>query len=137
MALTHLLDTSVFCQPIKPAPLASVQSRWTVLGDEALAVSVICEAELLYGLELRGSTKLNAQYEHLLKHRLKSLPVDASVAAAFAHMKSWAKKHGHAASDFDFLIAATAKAHGLVLATLNHRHFQWIEGLGVEDWTKG
>lgn len=55
MALTHLLDTSVFCQPIKPAPLSSVQSRWTALGDEALAVSVVCEAELLYGLELRAS----------------------------------------------------------------------------------
>jgi predicted nucleic acid-binding protein len=136
MALTHLLDTSVFCQPIKPTPLSSVQSRWTALGDEALAVSVICEAELLYGLELRGSTKLAAQYEHLLKNRLASLPVDASVAVAFARLKSWAKRKGHSASDFDFLIAATAKAHGLVLATLNYRHFQWIEGLAVEDWTK-
>ncbi len=136
MSLTHLLDTSVFCQPIKPAPLSSVQNRWTVLGDEALAVSVICEAELLYGLELRGPSKLNVHYEHLLKNRLRSLSVDSSVAVAFAHMKSWTKKKGHSASDFDLLIAATAKAHGLVLATLNYRHFQWIEGLAVEDWTK-
>ena len=136
MALTHLLDTSVFCQPIKPAPLSSVQSRWTALGDEALAVSVVCEAELLYGLELRASAKLDAQYGHLLKNRLQSLPVDSAVAIAFARLKSWAKKQGHSAADFDFLIAATAKAHGLVLATLNYRHFQWMEGLAVEDWTK-
>jgi predicted nucleic acid-binding protein len=38
-------------------------------------------------------------------------------------------------SDFDFLIAATAKAHGLVLATINVRHFKGIDGLAVEDWT--
>jgi predicted nucleic acid-binding protein len=33
------------------------------------------------------------------------------------------------------LIAATAKAHGLVLATVNVRHFQRLEGLAVEDWS--
>ena len=136
MAITHLLDTSVYCQPIKPFPLSSVQTRWTSLGDEALAVSVVCEAELLYGLELKGSSKLTAHYESLLKDRLKSLPVDASVAIAFARLKSWAKRKGHSCSDFDFLIAATAKAHGLVLATVNYRHFQWIEGLAVEDWSQ-
>ena len=101
-----------------------------------MAVSTICEAELLYGLELKGSAKLNAHYQHLLKDRLKLLPVDAEVALGFARLKAWAKRKGHSGSDFDFLIAATAKANGLILATLNHRHFQWIEGLAVEDWTQ-
>jgi predicted nucleic acid-binding protein len=41
---------------------------------------------------------------------------------------------GPTASDFDFLIAATAKAHGLILATVNIRHFKSIAGLAVEDW---
>ena len=133
---THLLDTSVYCQPVKPVPLVSVQNRWTILGDERLAVSTICEAELLYGLELKGSAKLNAHYNHLLKDRLRLLPVDAEVARVFARLKAWAKRKGHSCSDFDFLIAATAKANNLTLATLNIRHFQWIEGLAVEDWSQ-
>ncbi len=136
MALTHLLDTSVYCQPLQPKPLPSVQSRWRALGDEALAISAVCEAELLYGLELKQSRKLVAQYQALLKNRLHLLPVDAAVAGSFSQIKAAAKQKGQARSDFDFLIAATAKAHALILVTLNYRHFAGIEGLAVEDWSK-
>ena len=136
MALSHLLDTSVYCQPLKPRPLPPVQSRWRALGDEAVAISAVGGAELLYGLELKPSRKLNAQYEALLKGRLHLFPVDASVARCFAQIKAAAKRQGRACPDLDFLIAATAKAHGLILATLNYRHFAGIEGLAVEDWSK-
>ena len=136
MALSHLLDTSVYCQPLKPKPLPSVQSRWRALDDEAVAISAVGEAELLYGLELKQSRKLHAQYEALLKGRLHLFPVDAAVARCFAQIKAAAKRQGNACPDLDFLIAATAKAHGLILATLNYRHFAGIEGLAVEDWSK-
>jgi len=36
----------------------------------------------------------------------------------------------------DLLIAATAKSSGLVLATLDRRHFEGLEGLAVEDWSR-
>ena len=132
--LSHLLDTSVFCQPIKPKPLPSVERRWRALGDAALAVSVIGEAEVLYGLELKQSPKLSALYERLLKSRLRVLAVDTAVAATFSQIKAACRNKGFAASDFDCLIAATAKTHGLILATLNARHFSGIEGLALEDW---
>jgi predicted nucleic acid-binding protein len=111
-----------------------VQRRWTVLGDEQLATSIICEAELLYGLELKQSARLQKEYESILKGRLRVFPVDAAVAASFASMKATARRRGRLVSDFDLLIAATAKAHGLVLATLNTRHFAGIDGLAVENW---
>ena len=63
---THLLDTSVYCQPLKPKPLPSVERRWRDLGDAALAISAICEAELLYGLEWKQSARLHAQYDRLV-----------------------------------------------------------------------
>lgn len=136
MALSHILDTSVYCQPLKPRPLASVERRWQALGDEAVAISAVCEAELLYGLELKQSSRLRAQYEALLKDRLPVLAIDARVAQTFAQIKAASRRKGLAYPDFDFLIAATAKAHGLVLATLNYRHFAGIEGVAVEDWSK-
>lgn len=135
MPLTHLLDTSVYCQPLKPKPLAGVEHRWQRLGDEALATSAVCEAELRYGLELKRSARLDAVYHALLENRLTLLAVDGPVANVFGQIKAAARKKGLGASDFDFLIAATAKAHGLVLATLNVRHFDQIEGLAVEDWS--
>ncbi len=133
---SHLLDTSVYCQPIKPKPLPSVQRRWRDLGDEALAISALCKAEFLYGLELKQSARLQAQYDQLLANRLQLLSVDTAVAKTFSQIKAASRKKGFIASDFDFLIAATAKTHGLVLATLNLRHFNGIEGLAVEDWSK-
>jgi predicted nucleic acid-binding protein len=136
VALSHLLDTSVYCQPIKPKPLAPVRERWTALGDDPLAVSAICEAEVLYGLELKKSGKLETLYNNLLKDRLRVLPVDSGVAKHFASLKAWAKANGRSPSDFDLLIAATAKAHKLILATLNVRHFQGFPGLLAEDWTQ-
>ena len=136
MALSHLLDGSVYCQPIKPKPLVPVRERWIALGDDALAVSAICEAEVLYGLELKKSAKLGALYDGLLKERLRVLPVDSGVAKHFASLKAWTKVNGRSPTDFDLLIAATARAHGLALATLNARHFQGLPGLAVEDWSQ-
>lgn len=132
---SHLLDTSVYCQPIKPKPLLSVERRWRALGDAALAISVIVEAEVLYGLELKRSPRLDSLYDELLRDRLEVLPVDSSVARSFGRMKAACRKRGFAASDFDLLIAATARTSGLILATLNRRHFEGIEGLAVEDWS--
>ena len=102
-----------------------------------MATSIICEAELLYGLALKQSARLDSLFEHLLKNRLVVLPVDAAVAQSFASIKAAAREKGLSSSDFDFLIAATARAHGLLLATLNVRHFRGIEGLAVEDWSSG
>jgi predicted nucleic acid-binding protein len=75
-------------------------------------------------------------YEHLLENRLQILVVDSAVAKTFSGMKATCRRKGFGASDFDLLIPATAKAHGLILATLNPRHFIGIEGLAVEDWSR-
>jgi predicted nucleic acid-binding protein len=134
MPISHLLDTSVYCQPLKPRPLPSVEQRWRALGDSAIATSIICEAELLYGLEWKKSGRLQSSYDQLLKNRVPVFPVDIAVAKAFSVIKATCRTKGASASDFDFLIAATAKAHGLILATLNVRHFQSIEGIAFENW---
>lgn len=136
MAISHLLDTSVYSQPLKPRPLSTVENRWRALGDEVLAISAICEAEVLYGLDLKQSPQLRAKYDALLRARLPVLTVDSVVAETFAKMKAAGKRAGRVCADFDFLLAATAKVHGLILATLNSRHFRGIEGLAVEDWSK-
>lgn len=51
--ISHLLDTSVYSQRLRPRPLPSVVDRWRRLGDSSLAISCICEAELRYGLASR------------------------------------------------------------------------------------
>jgi tRNA(fMet)-specific endonuclease VapC len=135
MGLTHLLDTSVFCQPIKPRPLAPVIQGWEALGNDALAVSVLCQAEVLYGIASKASSRLQAAYEAVLKDRLTVFPVDEAEGQAYADMRASLEKAGKRVPDLDLLIAATAQTHDLIVATLNVRHFSLIPDLPVEDWS--
>jgi predicted nucleic acid-binding protein len=134
--LSYLLDTNIFSQWLKPKPLPHVIDRWEKAGDDRLAISVICEAEVLFGLELKQSANLNARYDTILKDRLKVLNVDSKVAKTYVELRSGVHRKGKPCAPFDLLIAATAKAHNLILATLNYRHFTSIEGLAVEDWSR-
>ena len=134
--VTHLIDTSIYCQPLKPQPLKSVIERWTKLGDEALSISVICEAELLYGLKWKNSRKLFSRYESFLKGRLEIYPVDEAVAKKFADIKVQQRKSGRMVADLDLLIASTAMVRKLSLVTLNVAHFSHIKRVRIEDWTQ-
>jgi len=133
---THLLDTSVFCQPLRPKPLPSVVRRWERLGDVNLATSVLVEAEVLYGVRLKRSPRLEEAYTALLRGRLLALPVDQEVADAYANLKARLRLQGRPLPDVDLLIAATGKVHALTIATLNPRHFAGLEGVTVEDWSR-
>ena len=132
---THLLDTSVYCQPIRRRPLASVEERWESLGDGRLCSSVICEAEIRQGLELARSGKLWKAYEEILEGRLPLLPVDAAVAHEYARLAAETQRRGKRRPALDLLVAATASAHRLVVATCNAKHFVGL-GVPVEDWSK-
>ena len=136
MPITHLLDTSVYCQPIKPRPCASVMQRWNSLADRRLSISAICEAEVLYGLELKQSNRLFLDFQRAIQNRLKIWPFSEIEAQTFSVLKSQQQRKGKMIADLDLLIAATAKTHNLILATLDTSHFTDLEGLAVEDWSK-
>jgi predicted nucleic acid-binding protein len=133
--ISHLLDTSVYSQRLRPKPVASAVDRWRRLGDSSLAISSVCEAELRYGLARKKSDRLWREYRDFLENRLVLLPVDKPVADLFGEIKCQMEIRGAPRADFDLLIAATALSHQLVLATLNARHFDAIPGLRVEDWS--
>ena len=135
MARTHLLDTSVYSQLIRPAIPATVATRWEAVGDAAMATAAICEAEVLYGLRKKGATRLQRDYEFILKGRYELLEVDAQVAAVYSELRVACEDAGYTVGDMDLLIAATAKTHHLTVATLNYRDFARIPGLAVEDWS--
>lgn len=63
------------------------------------------------------------------------LPYDEVVISAYAVATAWAVAHGHPLGQKehsnDAWIAATAVAHGIVLVTGNHRHFEGLPDLVV------
>lgn len=136
MSHTYLLDTSVYSQLIRPAMPQVVSARWQTVGNAAMVVSSICEAELLYGIRKRGSTRLQDSYDSIVKNRYPVLPVTSDVAATYADLRVECERLGSTVQDMDLLIAATAKTHNLTIATLNFSDFARIPGLAVEDWSQ-
>lgn len=140
MPVTHLLDTSVYSQPIRKKPVQVAMDRWQAIGDTAVITSVICEAEVLFGIQnekrRNGSTKIDERYATLLKGKCDLLPVDYAVAEAYANLRADCEKRGSPVADMDLLIAATAKANNLIVATLNTKDFEIIQGITVENWSQ-
>ncbi len=134
MSPTHLLDTSVFSQPIKDRPAEAVLARWEELGDRAVCTSAICLAEMKQGLEVRRSEKYWRRFNHLLADHYPILPFDEDTATTYARLAAELRSVGKPKPTIDLFIAASAKQHGLILATLNAKDFNGIPGLAVENW---
>ena len=135
MSFSHLLDTSVLSQPLKERPLRTVQRRWTPERSARFCTPAICQAELLRGLAERGSERLWRRYHEYLEGEVAVVPFDAGCAMAYGLVCAQLKEKGNRRDMADMLVAATAIAHGLVLATLNARHFADLDDLPVEDWS--
>lgn len=132
--MKYLLDTSVYAQPLKLKPSKVALERWQSVGFEETAVSAITEAEVLSGLYFHGGQQRFHYYQNSLRDRVRVLDVDAAVARLYARLKARQTRMELAVCETDLLIAATAKAHGLTVATLNWRAFGKIEGVTWEDW---
>lgn len=133
--ITHLLDTSIYSQPLRRQPHAAAVARWSRLGDARCATSRVCLAEVEAGLRAEQRTARLAKFQRLLLPRLPVLPADDGVWQTYADLKAHQLRRGLPVPDFDLLIAATAQRHHLILATLNVRNFSLIESLRVEDWS--
>jgi len=134
LGITHLLDTSVYSQPIKKIPLKTVTDRWKTIGDRNLCISIFCETELLQGLEMKKSNNLWNAYNFILKDSLPVIDFTMEAAKIYAKIQADCVKRGRTRPVFDLLIASTAIAKNLILATCNYKDFKDIPGLKVEDW---
>lgn len=128
-APAFLLDTNVVSELRKPRPHGGVVAWLQALDDAQLSVSAVTLGEIQAGIELtREQDPAKAQEIEAWLEQVAGaynvLPMDAAAFRAWARLM-------HRQSDTlyeDAMIAATAKVHGLVVATRNVADFQ---ALGV------
>ena len=67
------------------------------------------------------------------------LPFDDEAAAEYGKICAMLQRQRTpiGVMDMDMLIAAHAKAKGLIIVTNNVREFERVEGLGLENWVRG
>ncbi len=113
----YLLDTDITGYIVRGrSPSARMMLRQT-LEDARVGISVVTEAEILFGLELRPeASRLRASVERLLQ-AIEILDWNARAAAAYARIRAQLKLAGKPLAEMDLLIAAHAVALDAVLVS--------------------
>jgi predicted nucleic acid-binding protein len=120
----YLLDTNVVSELRRPKPHGGVLSWLKELRDEQLFLSVVTFGELQRGIErIRAQNRTKAEEIESWVERLTGtsqiLPMDAICFREWARLMEGKQEHLLE----DAMIAATARIHGLVVATRNDKDF--------------
>jgi hypothetical protein len=130
--VNYLVDADVLSEATKPAPAPQVL-EWLKKNDRELVVNPIILGELEYGILLLPSGQRRRRLTEWFESgaaNLNVVEVDSKTAAVWAKLLAELKRKGRAMPIKDSLIAASAKQHGLVVATRNIADFR-VAGVGI------
>jgi len=128
--MNFLLDTNVVSEATRPQPNAMVLDWIAAQNGESLFISAITLGELQRGALLLAAGKKRKALLRWIETGIKAtfagriLPVDALVMERWAQLESTTAKTGRRLPLIDSLLAATALAHDLTLATRNLADFR-------------
>ena len=124
--MKYLVDANVLSEPTKPAPNESVV-EWLRQNERELVVIPVILGELKYGILILPSSRRRKRLEEWFSagvQRLGVLDFDVKVAAEWSRLLARIKRRGKAMPIKDSLIAATALAYGLTMATRDVADFK-------------
>lgn len=127
-----MLDTNIVSDLVRN-PQGQVTRHIVEVGPEAVCVSIITAAELRYGCARKGSAKLLANVEAILRS-IQVLAFDVPADAEYGGIRAELEAAGKPIGPDDLLIAAHAYSLGAVLVTANTGEFSRVRGLQVENW---
>ena len=133
----YLLDTNVVSEVIRSAPPPRVGAFFIENDDLWLSSIVVHELEYSVQRMAQGQRRsgLQADLSRLIEeYEDRILPLERRGAAWAAQFRVQAQRSGRALELGDALIAGTAKAHDLAVATRNVADFQRLDVEVVNPW---
>ena len=115
---------------------AITQETLARLSDEGVAVSIIVVAEVYEGAFATSDPQRTLERMRELLGDFALLPITDQVVERFAQTRALLRQQGQLIPDMDLLLASTALAADLTLATRNLRHFTRIPGLHLYTRTQ-
>jgi tRNA(fMet)-specific endonuclease VapC len=131
VTVRYLLDTDTVSFAIRGMGRVKENILARVPGE--IAISVLTEAELWFGVKKLASRRLERSVEDFLSG-VEVLAFDRSAARDFGDLQAFLGARGRTIGIVDALLAAHARSHALSLVTHNRRHFDRVPRLAVEDW---
>ena len=128
--MKYLVDADVLSEPTRPEPDQRVV-RWLRRNEAELAISSIVLGELRFGILLLPPGRRRRRLEEWFAagvQQIRLLDFDQPTAMAWSELLTRLRKKGQAMPIKDSLIAASAMAHGLTIATRNLRDFRRTGG---------
>ena len=119
--MKYLLDANVLSEPTKSQASPSV-GRWLELHADECVAEVVVMAEIWRGIDALPGGKRKEALEAWFAQVRKALPTlgwGMDAAIEWGAMVNRVKRAGFTVGITDAMIAATAKAHGLTVATRN------------------
>jgi tRNA(fMet)-specific endonuclease VapC len=132
--VTSLLDTNIVSDLVRN-PKGRVAERIRRIGESEVCTSIVVAAELRFGVEKKGSSRLANQVAAVLD-ALEVLPLEAPADEKYAVIRAHLERAGRPMGANDLLIAAQALALGCTLITDNDKEFRRVPGLSVENWLR-
>jgi len=130
----YLLDTDILIYSLKGDE--AVQQNLRNHLNDPLQISSVTLMELYYGAYKSQKMESNLAKVRKIENSLEIIPVSRETAEIFGMLKAKFEVTGMPLDDFDLILAATALSHNLILVTNNECHFQRIDGLKIENWSK-
>jgi tRNA(fMet)-specific endonuclease VapC len=127
-----MLDTNILSDLIRN-PQGRAARRIAKVGETSVCTSIVVAAELRYGCEKSGSTKLRKAVEDLLGE-IDVLPFEAPADANYGAIRASLEAAGTPIGGNDLLIAAHAKTLGATIVTANTQEFRRVRDVKVENW---
>jgi len=124
--VTFLVDANVLSEPTRTTPDPHVVD-WLRRHEGAIAVDPLILGEIRFGILLLPKGKRRSRLERWFDagvRRLHCLPWEAETGLRWAELLASLRSSGRAMPIKDSLIAATALAHGLIVATRNRADFE-------------
>jgi toxin FitB len=140
--LNYLLDTNVLSEATKLQPDARAAAWLRARPALTLFLSVVSIAEIRKGILLLSEGKKRTKLESWLESELlpafanRVIPLGETEMNEWARLQADAEKSGHRLPVVDSLIAATARCHGLTLATRNTHDFRHCGIPVLDPWAE-
>jgi tRNA(fMet)-specific endonuclease VapC len=131
--MKYMLDTNICVYLIKKKPENLLIQLHTYMGD-GISISAITLAELIHGVEASAYPEKNTIALNQFLSIVEILPFDDEAAAEYGKICATLRRQGTPIGTMDMLIAAHAKAKGLIIVTNNIREFERVKGLEIENW---
>lgn len=131
--MRYLLDTNAFISLIGQKSERLVK-RALACEAGTIGLSTVVLHELYYGAYRSRRVEFNLESIRLLTQDFPLVAFDRDDAQIAGDIRAKLATPGTPIGSFDTLIAAQAKARGLICVTNNTREFRRVGGLAVEDW---